>query len=782
MKGLIARHPARYAAILCWVGLAGLNWFSNYLLLALSTLPLIAFAFRRKDATERKSRARAPLAVLAVVALVFGVFAATATALSFLGLERHNYERVEAEALVLVEPKTKGEFAGTAATVQLLSVAGKPVSSSPIGLLGHPAGTLEIDSSEAPRLRQGDQVKIEGLFVATMLPVEVERERFRIKVESIEVQHHATWAWLSDIRQNFAKLSEQSGFPGAGLVLGLTTGDKSELAPELSRQMRDIGLSHLVAVSGANCAIVIGSIWLLIGRTRLRRSTRTAIGLLALAGYVAVVGPEPSVLRASVMIAFVFFGTALGRKVNPVDAIASAVICLLLFDPWLAVEVGFALSVLATLGLLVLAPELSRRLSLRLPAWLALPIALVVATQVACLPVLISLGSKVGLSSIFANLIAAPLVAPVTVLGMLSFVLAALGLGLAAVPFSIAAFFATPVVGVAEVLSNPALTGIDWLTGPTGLLVALVISVAIATLLLSKRANQRRLAAFGFAVCSAILAASTLVLSPLGIGVSIPSWSVFACDVGQGDAFVLKSESQIAVIDAGPDPDKVNDCLTALGIQRIDLFVSTHFDRDHIGGLDGVLKNRTIRRTLISSFEDSRPAAKQATERLRDFSSEVIEAAAGQRDSFGSGSYLVLNPQSKESFFEDANDASVSLLFWFDGIQALFLADLGERGQMRITPELLGNFQNQKCSILKVAHHGSADFYQELYEELSFDLAMVSVGKGNGYGHPTKRALEALERAGVTAARTDEHGWFAASCDRSDANPTIKTLTVTGQR
>lgn len=421
MKGLIGRHPARYAAILCWVGLAGLNWFSSYLLLALSALPLLAFAFPRKDAPWSGSRAKAPLAVLAVTTLVFLAFAVTATALNSVGLERHNYERVEAEAIVLVEPEKNGGFAGTIATVKLLSVAGKPVSTGPIGLLGHPAGTLEIESAAAPRLRQGDKLKVAGLFVVTMPPVEVERERFRMKVESIDVQPQVTGALLSDLRQGFAKLSEQSGFPGAGLVLGLTTGDKSELTPELARQMRDIGLSHLVAVSGANCAIVIGSIWLLIGRTRLRRGTRTAIGLLALASYVAIVGPEPSVLRASVMIAFVFVGTAIGRKVNPVDAISSAVICLLFFDPWLAVEVGFALSVLATLGLLVLAPELSRRLSTRLPVWLALPIALVIATQVACLPVLVSLGSKVGLSSIFANLIAAPLVAPVTVLGMLSF-------------------------------------------------------------------------------------------------------------------------------------------------------------------------------------------------------------------------------------------------------------------------------------------------------------------------------------------------------------------------
>jgi competence protein ComEC len=101
---------------------------------------------------------------------------------------------------------------------------------------------------------------------------------------------------------------------------------------------------------------------------------------------------------------------------------------------------------------------------------------------------------------------------------------------------------------------------------------------------------------------------------------------------------------------------------------------------------------------------------------------------------------------------------------------------------MRITPELLRNFHSQKCSILKVAHHGSADFYQELYEELGFDLAMVSVGKGNGYGHPTKRALETLERAGVTAARTDEHGWVTARCDQSGSNPSVKTLTVAGQR
>jgi competence protein ComEC len=100
---------------------------------------------------------------------------------------------------------------------------------------------------------------------------------------------------------------------------------------------------------------------------------------------------------------------------------------------------------------------------------------------------------------------------------------------------------------------------------------------------------------------------------------------------------------------------------------------------------------------------------------------------------------------------------------------------------MRIAPLLLSVYQNQPCSILKVAHHGSANFYQELYQELHFDLAMISVGAGNGYGHPTRRALDTLAQSGIPVARTDRNGWLAARCESSTPNGG-KTLTVTAQR
>ena len=545
--------------------------------------------------------------------------------------------------------------------------------------------------------------------------------------------------------------------------------------------MKSVGLTHLVAVSGANCAIVLAAILVPLGQTRIRRLNRVLLGMSALVAYVLLVGLQPSVLRASVMLGFVFVANALGRKVNPLDAVALAILFLLLFDPWLAGEAGFALSVLATVALLSLAPAISAKLEPRLPPWLSLPIALVLATQILCLPILVALGSKVGLASIFANLVSAPLVAPITILGMLAFVISLFAPPIASWLFSVAAGLATPIVGVADTFAKPELIGFTWLDGPIGIALAVTISLCVTVWLLTKRLKLRKAVLVLASLAVACLVSTLFSTSPFLAGRVLPDWSVFSCNIGQGDAYVLRSASQVAVVDVGPDSQAIDDCLSALGVEQIDLLVLTHFDRDHVGGLDGALRNRVVLNALTTSFKDERPAAALVDQKVRAAANQVVQPKAGDRGLFGTGSYLVLNPGNPNAFYEDANDASISILFWFDGMQFLTLADLGESGQMRIAPMLLSAFRNQPCSVLKVAHHGSANFYQELYQELHFDLALISVGAKNGYGHPTDRALSTLARAGVQVARTDKNGWVAVRC-QNDSGEGSNRLDVRVQR
>lgn len=778
----LTKYPYRIVAAWVWLSLASIVWTNSLLVTFFSStllFALLSLRFKKLRAEIRKTRLPVTATLIGVLVLVCSGF--TFLGLSELAVSKDAYKRVELTGTILDQPKQLANGTEYAVAVSARSIDSKKVNDFWLQFRGLPRGMLIASSDGITQIKQGDDFSAFGVLVPTNGPNTSQRSSFTLKAESLTLNHQEFGSWLTAAREGFAALVSPGHPSGAPLVLGLTTGDTSLIPKHLLDQMKSVGLTHLVAVSGANCAIVMAAILVPLAQTRIRRANRVLLGTLALVGYVLLVGFQPSVLRASVMLGFVFIANAMGRKVHPLDAISLAILLLLLVDPWLAAEAGFGLSVLATVALLSLAPAIALRLEAKLPIWLSLPVALVLATQILCLPILVSLGSKVGVAAIFANLIAAPLVAPITILGMAAFLLSLFSSPLAAWLFSLAAYLATPIVGIAESLSKPELTGFVWLDGPLGIALAISISLCITVWLLTHRRKLRKAAVVLVSIAVAALAASLLSRSPFVSGRLLPDWSVFSCNVGQGDAYVLRSANQTALVDVGPDPDAIDDCLMALGITRIDLLVLTHFDHDHVGGLDGALRKREVSTALTTTFKDPRPAAAVISQRIQVAASQVMQPRAGNRGLFGNGSYLVLNPGDPNAFYEDANDASISLVFWFDGLQVLMLADLGETGQMRIAPMLLSSIQSQRCTILKVAHHGSANFYQELYQELDYDLAMISVGDKNGYGHPTERALSTLERANVNVARTDKNGWIAARC-RNEFADDGNRLVVTVQR
>ncbi|MEY4494697.1 MAG: hypothetical protein RL570_812, partial [Actinomycetota bacterium] len=251
----------------------------------------------------------------------------------------------------------------------------------------------------------------------------------------------------------------------SGLVAGLAIGDVSRISPELQREMKLVSLTHLTAVSGANCAIVLAMFYFVVRRLGGGRWVRLAVGIGALCGYVLLVGAQPSVLRAAVMAGAVLIGISLGRKSTPMNALALSVVVLLVADPWLAVDFGFALSVAATLGLLVLTQPIAVKLGKRIPKPLAIAMAVVIAAQIFCLPILLQLQSGLATYSLPANILASPLVAPITILGILACLVAWVLPGLAGALTYLASCFAWLITQLVHGFANASNATLSWPTG-----------------------------------------------------------------------------------------------------------------------------------------------------------------------------------------------------------------------------------------------------------------------------------------------------------------------------
>ncbi len=165
-------------------------------------------------------------------------------------------------------------------------------------------------------------------------------------------------AWGNAVRAGFREIARSLPGDGGALLTGLAIGDDRAVPQPLVDAMRTSSLTHLTAVSGANCAIVVGSIMIGGAFLGIRRRWRIAASLVALVAFVILVTPQPSVVRAAVMAAFALGGLAVARPMRGLPLLAAAVAGILVADPWASREFGFVLSVLATAGLLVLSAPL----------------------------------------------------------------------------------------------------------------------------------------------------------------------------------------------------------------------------------------------------------------------------------------------------------------------------------------------------------------------------------------------------------------------------------------
>jgi competence protein ComEC len=608
-----------------------------------------------------------------------------------------------------------------------------------------PAGASGSIAKTETNLAQGDC--LDGL-VQLSPAREFERYSFRGRLKSVtvEISHSEQLSYFNSVRDFIG------GFEGdsANLVAGLAVGLDSGLSEQFKLNMKTTGLTHLTAVSGANCAIVLGLVWLLLKKLRLGRGARTLVALLSLAAYVALVGWQASVLRSAFMMATIFVCLEFGRRVWIPGALAFGSGILLIVDPWLITDYGFWLSVSATYGLVVLTPTISKRLQNQLPKWLALVLAATVAAQLWCLPILVQLQGGFTTHSVLANLLVEPIVYLITVLGLLASLIGGISPWLAGPLLELAKIPASWIVFIANSLAEAPF---GLLEVPGGLLGVIVAGIFVVSLTSWLKHKSR-----AWLPISLLVAWALFLVQGVGQQVAFANtpWQVVACDVGQGDALIITSQGETALIDVGKDSTLIGNCLNQMGIKRISLLIVTHFDQDHVGGLSGALQGRTIENALISPYPDSRPEAKAATDMLFASSENVILGVLNTKGTLGAFNWEVISSLGEAG--SSANEASLGVNFSSPDLDVVTLGDLNERAQNLIAANYRGS---ERPTVVKVSHHGSADQSAEFYERIGAEVALISVGKENSYGHPTSEVLRMLSKSGSAVFRTDQQGAIA---------------------
>ncbi|MCO1597365.1 ComEC/Rec2 family competence protein [Micromonospora sp. RHAY321] len=544
--------------------------------------------------------------------------------------------------------------------------------------------------------------------------------------------------------------------PG-GLLPGLVVGDTSRLPPGVEEDFQATGMTHLNAVSGSNVAIVVGAVLLLARWARAGPWLAAGLCGVALVGFVILVRPSPSVVRAATMGAIGLAALAAGRPRAALPALAAAITVLVLADPELAGDAGFALSVLATGGLLLLAPRWRDGLRRRgVPAGLAEALAVPAAAQLACGPVVAGLSGTVSLVAVPANLLAVPAIAPATVLGVVAATVSPVWPAGAEFAAWLASWPAWWLVVIARQGARLPAGTLPWPGGVSGALLLAALTVAL--LVAVRRPLVRRLVAV--VAVAALLGALPVRL--VASGWPPPGWVVVACAVGQGDALVLPvAPGRAVVVDAGPEPAAVDGCLRRLGVREVPLLVVSHFHADHVGGVAGVFRGRRVMAVLTPPSTDPAGGRDLVHSVATAGRAPLLTTVAGARHPVGGVDLLVLGPPYPlAGTRSDPNNNSLMLRATVAGVRILLPGDAETEEQHAVLARVAPG--HLRADVLKVAHHGSAYQDPQFLDAIRPAVALVTVGTGNTYGHPNPGLLARLSRGGARVLRTDTDGDVAA--------------------
>jgi len=558
----------------------------------------------------------------------------------------------------------------------------------------------------------------------------------------------------------------------SALITALILGDKQGLDPELIHQFQRVGVVHVLAVSGLHVGYILAILLLAVRTFRVPWGWDRLVVILGLAGYSALTGFRPSVIRAAGMGGLYIVAPLFNRRRNPYNIMGTVALLTLLIRPLSILETGFQLSYLAVLSIVVFLdqiepqfPEAWRIQSMQ-RWWIKLIYSLgliSLAAQVGTLSVTASMFHTIPLIGILANCIIVPLIGILVSLGFIlifTSMIPGIGYAVAQSVWLIKAI----ITQAAAVLSQWKWASIS-IWGSSDSVVMLVYSGVLACLFLL---NKRR---FKQAIFGALALLSFVVwtwaLKPLAL-------ELIFLDVGQGDAILLRLPDQrTMLVDGGPrtywrDSGKEVILPTArwLGIHKFNWVVVTHPHSDHLGGLLSVLRTMQVD-TLITASIQPHSNLESKLLSLMDSTGTILDTHRfGSYINGGRGSDIqFLWPPENGEQAGTINNQSIVLLVSEEATRVLLMGDLEREGEWA----LLRQWKLPKVKIIKIGHHGSITGTSEaLLSVINPQLAVISVGARNKFGHPSEIVLERLKEHSIDVHRTDKLGalWVRMSKEK----------------
>jgi len=592
-------------------------------------------------------------------------------------------------------------------------------------------------------------------------------------------------SWLKEtgyrLRHNILKtlnssMPEKESYIMAGMLIGYT----DKMPEELEEDFRRAGLSHIMAVSGANIAFLLAPFLWLLKKAGLNPRWSSALAFPCMLFYVYATGMEASVVRAAIMAGITLTGMLLWRKADIYCSLAASAIIILFYNSFMLFDLGFILSFAATLSLVIFYKPMFSRMPEKMPKIIRDTTAGTISAQLGVIPIIAYCFNTISIISVFSNLLIVPLTGIITVLGAVIVVLGN-------ILFPAARLLGTVLGAMIDLMMmiTEKMAAIPWaeinIATPSIILVLLYYFI-----LLYLRFWHPKLAK---ETARPVFASIMLLCGVVILVISIPDKSlrIYFADVGQGDCAIIRTPSgKNIILDGGGN---INDTegsyvgerivvplLYNLNMTDIDLMIASHGHMDHIGGLKTVIEKMNVKKLIVADANDIEMRF------LTDYAAEKgIPVMYMKEDDIlyeeDGLTIKALYPLKDEKLMPkesttDANELSLVARLDYGEFSALFTGDIGFISEKII----LENNKDLSCDLLKVAHHGSKYSSDKSFIEAAEPvMSVISVGR-NVYGHPSPETLERIAGQGSRIYQTVNNGGILVEVWEKETRMRVTTV------
>lgn len=540
----------------------------------------------------------------------------------------------------------------------------------------------------------------------------------------------------------------------AGFAIALLIGDTDGLSHQTDLSFKISGISHVVAVSGFHVTVLFSVVYFLVGK---KRYLAASIGLPVLFFFAAVAGFSASIMRACLMHSLMIISLLIDQDYDPPTALSFAVLVMLAANPWAVTNVGFQLSVGCMIGIMLFEEPIKEWLMndkclgrvkkkwKKYVASFAASVGMTIGATLVVTPLCAYYFGMVSMVSVVTNLLTTWIITVVFYGLMLVCLLGLIWLPLGSILGWVTAWPIRYVLQTAKLLAAFPLSAIYMDS------VYMVLWLIFAYILLTIFLLSKRKPIFTTALCAVLSLCVALMAS--WVQPRMDECRVTVLDVGQGQCILLQSEGKTFLVDCGGDSetkaaDTAAKALLSQGIHRLDGVILTHYDADHAAGVAYLLKRIPSDFLYLPTCPDEDGTVSGIKQAHTGYQVNVTQDMA---ITFGNAKITLIPSRTNLS----DNESGLCVLFQTENCDILITGDRSTAGER----ELMRHMELPQLELLIVGHHGSKySTGKALLAQTQPEVAIISVGADNLFGHPTEETLQRLLEAGCIIYRTDLHG------------------------